>query len=767
MSARLPNPPVVFISYAREDEEHKKELVKQLDVLKKQGVISHWHDALLVAGEQWDDTIARQIDASHIILLLISPDFLNSEYIENVEMKRASVRHNGTDVVVVPVLVRPVNSWEHVSFGKLTLGKLNALPDKAKFIVNWDKRDDAFTNVAAGIQKVAGKLKEAAETEVNGAARSTALPRPPAVGFVARHDKEGRDIVEYMMRLLKPSDKRLITLWGAGAVGKSTLAVEIARKWAEVYGRPVVWSNAEKKTDYTLRSLLKDIIVGLRQPDDAHSFHRGSKKERAYALVAEAQPLILLDTYERIAPDARRKIMKWFERAQCVALFTSREEVPNTLNITLDPMSLAEAQELIKLLTEHSKDEDKFDPETCRRIHKVTGGRPYPIAWVVHEITTGGVPNKVFKELRRGEGDVGERVFHRYFDLPEIGDDGRAVLLALSLFAPHATADALAAVAGFPGDEARLRKVIRNLSKQMLIKCDDCNEHFSLEGLPLTMAAARLPKSRDAAGIWRRFVTYFRDYALDPKNHWATPEDEDHPKEEKSNIFRAIRVAPCINDWDAVVELYDSWVDFMHVSRKEWKRAIWLAEEYAEQNIKLKDHLTPLMIEIYHRNKEEIRTRYETIGKKLEEENPSKDKEKPWKKVVLSGVKFELGVFAYHEADYPLARRLLVEAQTLQEEIKHTFGVGMTCNNLGVVLAMQGKRAEAEIKFRKALDIFTTEIPKPDALKVRDRHGVSLCNFEGFRPYEKRGSRFSKKGERFAEAVRLNLKWLERLRAGG
>src|SRR5947199_8125085 len=116
------SPPSVFVSYAREDESYKNDLVKQLKVLEGQGVISSWHDGLLVAGEQWNETIVKQINAARVILLLISPDFMNSQYIHNVEMKRASERHKAGEVTVIPVLVRNVNSWENEPFGQIKLG---------------------------------------------------------------------------------------------------------------------------------------------------------------------------------------------------------------------------------------------------------------------------------------------------------------------------------------------------------------------------------------------------------------------------------------------------------------------------------------------------------------------------------------------------------------------------------------------------------------------------------------------------------------------
>lgn len=764
----------IFCSYAHKDETLREQLQAHLSSLKHEGKIKHWHDRLIQPGENWQGKIDEHLERAHIILLLISADFIKSDYCHEVEMQRAMQRYRAKEARVIPIILRPCD-WENSPFGEL-----QALPEGALPVIEWPTTDAAFTNVAKSIRSVVDDFLNTTPTTTTPPPQDAPSLRPPATGFVARRDKQGCDIVEYVMKLPEFSKHGGIALWGKGGVGKSTLAVEIARKWVESCGGRVVLSRAEKKADYTLRSLLKDIIEQLGQQPDIPPLQLRARKARAYALVEESPTLILLDTYEKIAPDARHRITEWLDHARCVKLFTSHEEIRSIPNITIDPMTPAEARELIARLTSHSESKDRFTDDICRRIYEATEGRPYLIVWVVEEITGGSVPKKVFKELRQGRGDAAERIFNRYFNLPQLGGGGRTALLALSLFVPHATRYALAAVAGFPDDETRLRKVIENLLKLKLIKGDDQNENFALEGLPLDMVAARLPKSNYAAGIWRRFVTYFRDQALThPKYDWATPEDPDRPRAEKSNIIRAIQVAPCIKDWDTVVALYDSWVDFMRVSFKAWATAIWLAEEYAEQKIRLQSTLTPLMIEIHHQDKEKARKHYEAIGAKL-------DEGRRWKRVVLSGVKFELGVFACHRGDYTLARKLLEEAQTLQEKINHKFGVGMTCNNLGVVLAMQGERAEAEVKFRAALDIFTSESQRPDSLKAKGRHGETLCNFEGLRPYEKRRSPFGRwsaavankilyalfnikpfgstqqKGARFAKAVRLNLKWLDR-----
>ena len=81
-------------------------------------------------------------------MLLISPDFLASDFCYEKEMKRALQRHESSEAVVVPVIIRPVD-WEASPFSKL-----QALPKGAKPVLNWQNPDDAWTDVAKGIRKV-------------------------------------------------------------------------------------------------------------------------------------------------------------------------------------------------------------------------------------------------------------------------------------------------------------------------------------------------------------------------------------------------------------------------------------------------------------------------------------------------------------------------------------------------------------------------------------------------------------------------------------
>jgi hypothetical protein len=163
----------IFFSYAHEDEALRDELEKHLSMLKREGLVRHWHDRRIAAGEKWGDEIDRHLEAAHLILLLISPDFLASEYCYEVEMKRALERHEAGEARVVPVILRP-SDWASTPFGRL-----QALPSGGVPITKWSNRDDAFLSIAQGLRDaIGGASPRRRETPVNRALATT--PRAPS-----------------------------------------------------------------------------------------------------------------------------------------------------------------------------------------------------------------------------------------------------------------------------------------------------------------------------------------------------------------------------------------------------------------------------------------------------------------------------------------------------------------------------------------------------------------------------------------------------------
>ena len=145
----------VFISYSHNDDSHRDELVKHLRLLERQGLVDSWHDRRLEPGQEWSGEIDRALEEAHLILLLVSADFLASDFCYELEMKRALERHEAPGpCAVVPVIVRAVD-WRAAPFAKL-----QAVPRDGKAVASWPDRDEAWTNVASGIRQVAERIRE-------------------------------------------------------------------------------------------------------------------------------------------------------------------------------------------------------------------------------------------------------------------------------------------------------------------------------------------------------------------------------------------------------------------------------------------------------------------------------------------------------------------------------------------------------------------------------------------------------------------------------
>ena len=141
----------IFFCYAHEDEALLNKLKSHLRPLQRQGLIAVWHDRDISAGTEWEQEIKQHLNAAQIILLLISPDFMDSDYCYGIEMRRALERHQRGEAKVIPIIVRPVY-WQGI------LGHLQALPTDAKPVRSWSDVDEALYNVTEGIHTVVEQI---------------------------------------------------------------------------------------------------------------------------------------------------------------------------------------------------------------------------------------------------------------------------------------------------------------------------------------------------------------------------------------------------------------------------------------------------------------------------------------------------------------------------------------------------------------------------------------------------------------------------------
>lgn len=155
----------LYYSYAHQDESLRDRLERHLSLLKHRGLISGWYDRRVAPGAEWKEEIDEHIDQADIVLFLVSPDLLATEYCNDAEMKRAMKRHEAGEAMVVPVILRPCD-W-----GSTPFATLEVLPTDGKPITNWTDQEEAFVDVANEIHRLIDDLPKCRSAKSSGRQR--------------------------------------------------------------------------------------------------------------------------------------------------------------------------------------------------------------------------------------------------------------------------------------------------------------------------------------------------------------------------------------------------------------------------------------------------------------------------------------------------------------------------------------------------------------------------------------------------------------------
>ena len=146
------NPVKLFYSYAHADERYRQKLETCLSGLQREGVIQEWHDRKILPGQRWADAIDANLESADLVLLLISPDFIASDYCHEIEMKRALERQRAGLAEVVALIVRPCD-WRRADFASLQV-----LPKDGKPVTDWKRQDQAYLDIAQGLRRLVESL---------------------------------------------------------------------------------------------------------------------------------------------------------------------------------------------------------------------------------------------------------------------------------------------------------------------------------------------------------------------------------------------------------------------------------------------------------------------------------------------------------------------------------------------------------------------------------------------------------------------------------
>jgi len=358
-------PAQLFYSYSHKDEKLRDRLEVHLAALRREGLISGWHDRKIGAGTEWKDAIDDNLKAASIILLLVSADFLASDYCYDIELKYAMQQHEKGQARVIPVILQPCD-WN-----KSIFAKLQALPKDAKPVTKWNNRNDAFLNVVEGIRKALNELGHggsSATFEETPAASAIPvpvinalhqLPTPPA-DFTGRADE-----LKELLAAVKTGGVTISGLQGLGGVGKTALALKLAEQLKPDYPDAQFYLDLKGVTQpLTPRDAMAYIIRAWHPT--AQLPENEEELAPIYRSVLDGKRALLLMDNARDA----QQVAPLTPPAGCLLLVTSRKHfaLPGLFEKNLDKLPLDDARDMLLRITSRLKKEKTDQVEELARL---------------------------------------------------------------------------------------------------------------------------------------------------------------------------------------------------------------------------------------------------------------------------------------------------------------------------------------------------------------------------------------------------------------
>jgi tetratricopeptide (TPR) repeat protein len=288
--------PTVFISYSHRDDQWKSRILAHLELVGQPDSYDVWSDRVIEAGADWFEQIRRSISSASVALLLISPNYLASEFILNEEVSRLLVQSSKKELLLIPIIVKPCD-WESLNW----LRQIQVFPEDGKPL-SLKTSDDVVRSLDELAGRIRSNLVEGGRGE---AARSSdvrvSVGRLPAAGTrLFGRERELEALDEAWDR----SDTKVLTLLGAGGVGKSALvghwlsllARDDYRGARRVYGWSFYHGAGEQKAasaDIFIDSALR--WFGDLDPAQGSPWDKG---ERLAHIVGEQRTLLVLDGLE-------------------------------------------------------------------------------------------------------------------------------------------------------------------------------------------------------------------------------------------------------------------------------------------------------------------------------------------------------------------------------------------------------------------------------------------------------------------------------------
>jgi tetratricopeptide (TPR) repeat protein len=292
----------IFISYSHKDEDWKDQLITQLRVLEPEGYYLLWDDRKIKAGDDWFQEIETALNRSNVAILMISADFLTSNFIREEEIPRILEYHEKKGVHIIPIIIKPCR-WQDVDWlSKLQVRPKDGLPLSAgnEYQINAD------------LSNIVKEIKELLD-ENEGIPGDQSEFVPPSSGnvFLAKLPTTRRDLFgrEKELDILNKAwfnpHCYIVTFVAWGGVGKTALVNEWLNRIVQdnylgakrVYG----WSFYSQGTSEDRQVSGDEFLFNALQwfgdsdPSEGSPWHKGI---RLAELIRKQKTLLILDGLE-------------------------------------------------------------------------------------------------------------------------------------------------------------------------------------------------------------------------------------------------------------------------------------------------------------------------------------------------------------------------------------------------------------------------------------------------------------------------------------
>jgi tetratricopeptide (TPR) repeat protein len=487
----MPTAPTVFISYSHKDEIWKNRLLTHLRISEKEGLLELWDDRRIAAGTEWRSEIQKAIDSADIGILLISADFLVSDFIRGEEIPRMLERRSKSGMRLFPVMVRTCD-WKIVSW----LEPIQIRPTGARPLAGFggNRRDEEMAAIAEEIRGILDS-KAAAPAELQKALPTLhQLPTPPA-DFTGREE----DLDFLRSNLAEGGTGAIFGLRGMGGVGKTILAVKLANELkprfpdAQIYldlkGVDPQPLTAAQAMAHVIRAFHPETRLPESEADLAVLYRSVLEGKRA---------LLLMDNAAR-----KEQVEPLIPPSTCLLLVTSRFRftLPGLVDRDLDEMPEKDAKTLLLKIAPRTRDATDEIARLCGRL-------PLALRLAGSALAERPdlSPSDYAQRLKEGKERLEpvEAALKTSYDL--LTKERRRLWRLLAVFPETFDAEAAAAVWELKLDDARNH--LGELVRSSLVEWEDTEKRYRLHDLARAFADKQITTAERDEGQ-RRHAEHF------------------------------------------------------------------------------------------------------------------------------------------------------------------------------------------------------------------------------------------------------------------